>query len=137
MKLERWTVPEDGYRLLGYLPAGSEDAGGILRVAPVEGAVGYEIYAGRPYSAPKPSTPVATEPWRVPAAELTDAIRDRIDELCSCDEIAKAAVLAVLELHPAEAHECPDRDANESYTAYEPTCPTRRAIAGKLGIEAR
>ena len=128
-------MPEGDYRLLGYIPAGSEDAGGILRVPSVEGAVGYEIYAGRPYSAPGRSTPVTTEPWRVPAAELTDAIRDRLDQLCPCDEIAKGAVLAVLELHPAEAHECPDRDAYESYTAYESTCPTRRAIAGKLGIE--
>jgi hypothetical protein len=46
-----------------------------------------------------------------------------------------AAVLVVLDLHPTEAHECPDRDDYEPYTAYEPTCPTLRAIAEKLGIE--
>jgi hypothetical protein len=49
---------------------------------------------------------------------------------------AEAAILAVLDLHPAEAHECLQRDVGgESYTAYAPTCPTRRAIAKSLGFE--
>jgi hypothetical protein len=50
----------------------------------------------------------------------------------------KAALIAVLDLHPVEAHECPQQDdrTGERYTAYEPTCPTRRAIAKELGVEA-
>jgi hypothetical protein len=46
------------------------------------------------------------------------------------------ALLAVLDLHPADPHECPHWDTNgEQYTAYDPTCPTRLAIAKELGIE--
>jgi hypothetical protein len=48
----------------------------------------------------------------------------------------RAALLATLDLHPSELHECPQWDANgEQYTAYDRTCPTQLAIAAELGIE--
>ena len=51
------------------------------------------------------------------------------------DQIAPkafAGLRAVLDLHPADIHECVANDGRETYTAYEPECPTRRAITAAL-----
>jgi hypothetical protein len=46
------------------------------------------------------------------------------------------ALLAVLDLHPAEPHECPaGRDGYGQITGYDATCLTLRTIAEKLGVD--
>lgn len=98
------TKPEEGYRLLGFLPAGGSDATGFLRVPQVEGAAGYEVYLGRQYELP--SGPEPERLRRVPAAELADAIRERIEDACTCDEALKEELLPCSTCTPRQSARC-------------------------------
>lgn len=69
--------------------------------------------------------------------DLDQAIRAVLADHHQYDGLdAASALLAVLDLHPTEAHECPGgQDNYGQITAYDVTCPTLLAIAEKLGVE--
>lgn len=75
-------------------------------------------------------------------AFLDTAIRARLDGFCEtdmCAEDGKAALLAVLELHKPMHEvlpECSNCFARGDVTNVDYPCPTVRAIAEKLGVEA-
>lgn len=84
-------------------------------------------------------------------SDLDAAIRAALDEFCTtdwCAEKGKAAILAVLELHQPESVDYIDADRQDRTSSDCETCgaiggvvdtwpcPTVRAIAEGLGIEA-
>jgi hypothetical protein len=65
-----------------------------------------------------------------------DEERDpRLAQLAADTEDLAGVLLAVLDLHPADAHECPENFEGDRYTAWQRTCPTLLTAAEKLGID--
>jgi hypothetical protein len=65
-----------------------------------------------------------------------DEERDpRLAQLAADTEDLASVLLAVLEFHPADAHECPENFEGSRDTAWQRTCPTLLVAAEKIGIE--
>lgn len=72
-------------------------------------------------------------------AELDAAIRERLEALADWDDLTAmhAALLAVLDLHAAPERALPGEiHCGELIDWVRGGCPTVRAIAQKLGVEA-
>lgn len=125
-------VPADGSAPSGHTLAGSEAV--ELRIPEVEGAVGFDIYYGRPAAPPPlPPTPsVEREP--VALAAFRQSVSIWLEDADTWDDWPKveAAILGVLD----DTHVEDEEDVTDWQRGYRAAANNaRRAIATALGIQ--